>query len=456
MNSIEFKAKAKAALDEANALFASIAKPEDLTPELNAKIEAKNAEFDRMNLAAKMAEGIEQKGADYGRSQPAAAEAFAGWRRSTPAEGEVAYDSKSWRSLTVKTAFGEHELRYNVPIAVQGKDYASAHEAYLRNGIHRLGPNDIKALSIASDSAGGFLVPEDFQAVMLKKTATMAWMRKLARVITTGRDLVRLPRLNYGADDRYTSPVRLTWTGELPASSTAHLASDPTFGQITIPIHTAMASLPISKDLIEDAAFDIIGMAAGSMSEAFELGENDAFVNGNGIARPMGIVTNVGATNGITAIASGTDNSLSTSGDAHAGARLLKTYYAVPAQYRAANATWLMNSNTLRDIDLMVDANKRPLVRELTGASIADGEPSTIKSRRIVVDEFMPDVATGAYPIIFGDFKGYTIVDRVGFSIERLDQAYANLNMVALLARKRVGGDLTEGYRLRALKTSSS
>lgn len=456
MDSKQLKAKAREALDAANGLFASIAKPEDLTPELQAKIEAKNAEFDRWSAAAKSAELIESKGADYGRNESNVSAAFAGWRQTAPNEGNVEYDSKSWRSVSVKTAFGEREIRYNVPTAVQQKGYASAYEAYLRGGYERMGPNDAKTLSIGSDSAGGFLVPEDFQAVMLRKSASMAWMRKLARVITTGRDLVKMPKLNYSSDDKFTSAVRMTWTGELPAASTAHLVSDPVFGQVSIPIHTGMASMPISRDLIDDAAFDIIGLSAELMAEAFELGENEAFLTGNGSGKPMGIVTNVGITNGVSYVASGTDNSLSTTSDAHAGARLIKTYYALPAQYRTQNAVWLMNSNTLRDIDLLVDANKRPLIKELTGASLTDGEPSLIKSRRVVVDEFMPDIATGAYPVIFGDFKGYTVIDRVGFSVERINQGYQNLNMIALLARKRLGGDLTEGYRLRALKTSTS
>src|SRR5690606_28354613 len=107
------------------------------------------------------------------------------------------------------------------------------------------------------DTAGGFLVPEDVQTEVIKKLATMAVIRRLARVIQTGRDLVTFPRVNYSTDDKYTSGVRFTWTGETPASSTAHRATEPVFGQIAIPVHTAMASLAISQNLLEDSMFNL-------------------------------------------------------------------------------------------------------------------------------------------------------------------------------------------------------
>ncbi|MDE3097825.1 MAG: phage major capsid protein, partial [Chloroflexota bacterium] len=56
------------------------------------------------------------------------------------------------------------------------------------------------------------------------------------------------------------------------------------------------------------------------------------------------------------------------------------------------------------------------------------------------------------YPIIFGDIAGYTIVERVGMSVRALMEPYAETNTVSLLARRRVGGFLSEAYRVKVLK----
>jgi len=68
----------------------------------------------------------------------------------------------------------------------------------------------------------------------------------------------------------------------------------------------------------------------------------------------------------------------------------------------------------------------------------------------------MPDIAQDDYPIIFGDLSGYIIVDRVALSVQRLDEIYAEQNIVLLLGRKRVGGYCAEPYRIKVMKASAS
>lgn len=389
-------------------------------------------------------------------------EAPLAWRQATPKEGVPDVDEKAWREFEIPTLLGTKKFRFNVPKAAEAKNYKHAFEAYLRYGDKKAAanyPNDFKVLVSGSDSAGGFLITPDMQADLLRKIATLAMIRSLARVISTSSNLVQWATVKYTTDNKYTSPVRMTWTGEQPASGSVHRVTDQVYGEKNIPIHTAMASQPISRNLIEDAGFDVIGDSSNFLSEAFALGENDAFLNGNGVSRPLGIITQVSSvaddSTYIPYVASGTSAAISTSGDAHSGKRLIDLYYALPSQYRA-RAVWLMNSNTMALVDNLVDAQKRPIVRELTVASIGMGEPSVIKGRRVAADEFMPDASADLMPILFADFSGYLVADRVGFSIERYNEIYANENQVLLLARKRVGGSPIEGYRMRALKAGTS
>ncbi len=384
------------------------------------------------------------------------------WRTATPNEGNVPTDRKAWRKVEAQTVFGVKELRFNVPLATEAKNYGDAFEAYMRFGAEQVKsryPNDYKALISGSDTAGGFFIAPDMMSEVLKKTATMAAIRPLARVIGTSSNLVQFPRYKYTTDNKYTSGVRLTWTGESPASGATHRVTDQILGQVNVPVHTAMASQLVSNDLVEDSAYDILGDSSTFMAEAFALGEDDVFINGTGAGRPLGIITQISSTADdstyIPYTVSGTSAKIFTAADDHNGLRLIALYYALPAQYRA-RAVWLMNSGTLKDAENLVDAQKRPILQALTVASIATGEPTVIKGKRIAIDEFMPDVGANTYPIVFGDFSGYLVVDRVGFSVQRLTERYAEENQVLLLARKRVGGSPIEAYRMRALKAGTS
>jgi HK97 family phage major capsid protein len=380
-----------------------------------------------------------------------------GFRPSAPGEGEAEYDAKAWREIEVKSVrvdpvFGQPvvdnlTIRFHVPVAVQKKGYAPAFEAYLRKGVADIGPDDRKTLTEGSDSAGGFLVPEDYQTELIKKMATLATIRSRARVATTGRDIAKWPKLHYTTDDKYTSGVRLTWTGESPATSSVHRVTDPTFGLYTIPVHTAMASMPMSNDLIEDAAFDIMGISSDLLAEAFTLDENNAFINGNGIGRPMGILTQVDG-DGPASVVSGTAATVLPDG-------IIDLAYALPAQYENG-AVWVMAKGTEKVIRKLKDTANNYLWPVWHQAGNFAPAPRELIGYPVLRDEFMPAISANAYPVIFGDLRGYLILDRVGLSVQRLtDSAYAELNLTGLLARKRVGGQTIEPWRIKVQKISA-
>lgn len=453
MDKQKLVAQYKAKLAEAKVLAEQ--HKESMSKEIATQIDAILGQADEIKAQVDLAERM-SKGDEYLNEPAGTQAAHVAWREAGPTEGNVEVDAKAWHEVEVKTPFGSKNFRFNLPVAVQRKGYSGAFEGYLRKGFNELSSSDRKTLTEGTDTAGGFLVPADYHTELIKKIATMATIRGLARVVQTSRDVAQWPRIVYTTDDKYTSGVRLTWTGEIPSSSTVHRVTEPVFGLIDIPVHTAMASMPLSNNLIEDSAFDVVGVSSDLIAEGFALGENDAFINGSGVGRPMGFLTQVGVSNvGPAAIVSGTNNDISTSGDAHSGKRLIDLYYTLPSQYRK-RATWLMNSTGAKAIDMLVDGQKRPLLHSLTQASLENGEIQTVKGRPVMIDEFMPDIATDAYPIAFGDFSSYIVLDRVGFSLQRLTEIYAETNITLLLARKRVGGLLVEPYKMKVLKASAT
>ena len=396
----------------------------------------------KLDLALKM-----QAGDDYLNAPAGTKAAHAGWREAGPTEGESTVDQKAWREVEVNGK----AVRFNVPLAVQQKGYAPAFEAYLRKGISDLGPTDRKTLTEGVDTAGGFLVPEDFQADLIKKIAAQAVIRANARVVQTSRDMVKWPRVNLTSDDTYTSGVRLTWTGETPSSATVHRVTDPVFGNITIPVHTAMASMPLSNDLIEDSAFDVIGQSGDMLAEAFAIGEDNVFVNGTGAGQPMGFMAEVSTTADTTApayVASGAAGTLTANG-------LIDLAFALPDQYDR-NAKWYMAKGTEKVVRKLVGTTSGDYLFPGGGVGLERLTSPELLGYPIMRCVNMPALTTNAYPIAFGDMRGYIVADRVGFSVQRLTELYAETNITLLLARKRVGGYCAEPWRLRAQKIATS
>lgn len=427
-----------------------------MTPEVSDQLSAILGEFDGYKAQLDLAQ--RSSAADAFMNDPAGVpkSVAAGFRPAAPGEGDEPVDLKSWREFEVKhvrmdpvyqTPVVENvKVRFHVPLAVQHKGYNGAFESYLRQGKNAMGGTDLKTLTIGSDAAGGFLVPEDYQTELIKKMATLATIRARARVATTSRDVGKWPKIQWTTDDKYTSGVRLTWTGESPSSSSVHRVTDPVYGLYSIPVHTAMASMPLSNDLIEDSAFDVLGMSSDLLSEAFVLGENDAFLNGNGIGRPMGLLTQVDG-DGPAKVVSGTASTLTADG-------LVDLAFALPAQYET-NAAWIMAKGTEKVIRKLKDGNNDylwPVWNQVGGFGPAPRELLGFPTLR---DEFVPAVAANSYPIVFGDMKGYLILDRVGLSIQRLNELYAETNITLLLARKRVGGQTIEPWRIKVQKVSA-
>lgn len=446
----QLKALYKSKISDARALMEAW-KDKPMPEDVQTKVNGLLGEADALKVQIETAERV-AAGEDF-LAQPAGTKAaHHGWRESGPNEGEQTVDPLAWRQLEVKTIFGVLPIRYNVPLAVQAKGYSPAFESYIRKGLDFVGPNDRKTLSEGVDSAGGYLVPEDWQSELLRKTAINAVIRQLARVITTSRDSVSWPKLTYTTDNKWTSPVRLTWTGEIPVSATAHRVTDPTFGSLSIAIHTAMASLPLSNNLLEDSAFDVVGVGTDLLGEAFGLGEDDVFVNGTGVSQPFGLQTRITVgTETIGFVVTGAAATVTADG-------FIDLFFGLPAQYRR-NARFIMNSVTAKAARKLKDGASRYIWDAMqafnTGGLNSPAVQDSLLGAGVSYDEFMPDPAGNAYVAFFGDFTGYLIADRAGMSVQRLSELYAETNITLLLAKKRVGADVIAPYRILAHKCST-
>ncbi|WP_339873940.1 phage major capsid protein [uncultured Brevundimonas sp.] len=139
--------------------------------------------------------------------------------------------------------------------------------------------------------SGGFAVPTQFVGEMLRVEAQDAMFRPRARVIPAGSPpdaAVTMPALDQDTGATGTSArggVKTTWIGE----GAQKPKTDAKLRQITLEPKEVAATLEVTDKLLRNwqAAGPVL---QGLMRDAVIAAEEDAFLNGNGIAKPMGLI----------------------------------------------------------------------------------------------------------------------------------------------------------------------
>jgi len=320
--------------------------------------------------------------------------------------------------------------------------HQKAFNAYLRtgddDGLRGL-ELEGKALSTAVAGDGGYLVDPETSDQIKTVLSSTASLRAIANVVTveaTSFDVL-IDRADMGAG----------WATETGASVET---DTPQIERITIPLHELSALPKASQRLLDDSAFDIDGWLADRIAKKFSRAEAAAFVNGDGSDKPTGILSHDIVAEGsqtwgeLGYIATGTDGGI---GDADA---LIDLVYALGAEYRAG-ASFVMNSKSAGTIRKLKDADGRFLWSD----GLAAGEPARLLGYPVLIAEDMPDIATDAHAIAFGDFAaGYTIAERPDLRVLR--DPFSAKPHVLFYATKRVGGDVSNFEAIKLLKFSTS
>ncbi len=306
---------------------------------------------------------------------------------------------------------------------------------------------EVKAMLAASADLGGFWTGVDFSERIVQKLFLTSQIRQYASVETIGGSALILP--SEGSTD-----TSVTWSDE----QTGFQASpDVTVGMIEIFAREISGYIKVSKTLLEDTVFDLEGFVIGRLARQFAQKQGVAFLTGNGVARPEGILTAVTAGHipaaQVYTCPDSTNHTIQPQD-------VVNTLHKVKSQYRG-QGVWMASNLTIGALRLFEDIQARPLWQ-----AFGDGFRETLFGIPIIE---MPDMdnptgtftstathpggqakfTAGQYPLIFADLKtGYTIVDRIGVTMQRLSELFAIQNQVAFLARARVGGAvvLPEAY----------
>ncbi|MFD1795815.1 phage major capsid protein [Paracoccus aurantiacus] len=292
-----------------------------------------------------------------------------------------------------------------------------------------------KGLTAAGD--GGFLAAPQVEAIVQSSLSNAVSLRALANVVAVEASSydVLVDR-----DDMVTG-----WASEDSTTETASAGVE----RISIPLHELSAMPKASQRLLDDAAFDVETWLADRIAEKFARAEAHAFLRGDGLEKPMGILNADTDTSGKGAIGSIGELSTGVSGGFAADTAaevLIDLVYALPAAHRA-NATFIMSSKTAATVRKLKDGDGRFIWAD----SLAAGEPARLLGYPVMLAEEMPEIAADSHSILFGDFKAaYTIVERPELRVLR--DPFSAKPHVLFYATKRVGGGLVDGRAVKVLK----
>ena len=335
-------------------------------------------------------------------------------------------------------------------------------EGFLQLGMS---VGELKATQVESqDQLGGYLVPEDFRDNMIQRMVGLVAMRAMSETMTTTSDRVTMP-VSTGGDDQYTGAVRWTKVDESPTGTEA--ATNATYGQITIPVHTIMGHVAISKNLLEDAqgALSVIPQLTRQFADSLAIFEDYQFLVGNGVGGPQGVLQNA-TTGGPYTYAYGavaTQNSLNGTAITADGIRNMP--YQIPSQYRNAGARWIMSRGTVRVIKtlkagdgtyLWSSRGDNPQLQSGQAPSLEGYGISETETLASPTSAQVTTYTASVYPVLLVTKGSYLIIDKVGMDVTRYDDSTtAKSNSVVLVARRRLGGQVLLPWGIAVMKISA-
>lgn len=274
-----------------------------------------------------------------------------------------------------------------------------------------------RAMSLGTDSAGGFAVPFQLDpTVILTNDGGIGGVRALARVETiVGKEWNGVTSAGITVS-RDGTPA----AGEIGRAAEATEVTDGSFtlAQPKIRVSRVQGFVPFSIEIDQDWG-GLRSEITRMLDDAKAREEDDSFTNGtasDGVSiMPMGIVG--GSTN---TTSTGAGNITNSTVLALLPSLLYSTELSVGPRFRA-NAAWMANKAVL-NLARQIGTTDGPNLWERIG----NGLPAQLLGYNVHENSFMDAVAASKKILAFGDFSQYLIVDRVGMSVELVPHVFGS------------------------------
>lgn len=297
---------------------------------------------------------------------------------------------------------------------------------FMQKGERSFGEMEAKALRVDTAQDGGVLVPEDMERSIIKNITEISPVRSVARVRTTSAASVKFPIRNTLLDAE--------WEGELEESTD----DNSTYGMSELSPNRLSVCVPISREMLQDSAFDMESEILSDYEERRMQKEGQAFVIGDGSKKPQGFMTAQGVSSRALSSGSATSQDI-----ADAILRLtgdLKTGY---------NPIFGFNRRTLAYLRTLKDSQGRYIYQPALNGEVMP----TIAGYSYVLMEDVPDLVDSAGDlivdpngsIVFADFReAYYIVDKPEIVVIRDEYTRKKQNVIEFQFHSRTTGDVVK------------
>ena len=299
---------------------------------------------------------------------------------------------------------------------------------YLKRGLAGLNAEE-RAQLTTTGAAGGFLVPEGFSGVLDVATEFTGQVERVAKKLDTASgNPLDYPTVNDTGND-----------AAIKAEGGATSATDMTFGNVTFNSYNYTSLVRVSKQLIDDAGFNLDSFLVEALGERVARATNIDFTTGNGTDKPKGIV----------------DESLEGAEVATSGALVandvLNLIHSIDPSYRNKSSFGLMCSGTIMALLQKLgvgSSNDFPIFIP----SMTAGEPDKLFGYNVYYNNDMDsDLAAAEKVLIAADFDKYVVRRAGGINLIRLDERYMDEMEVGFLVSARRDGHAVDTRAIKAL-----
>lgn len=272
------------------------------------------------------------------------------------------------------------------------------------------------ALQVGELSEGGYTVPDEFDKQLIEGLEDENIMRGLVHIIRTGSGEHKIPI------------VASHGTGSWVEEEQQIPESDDAFSHVTLTAHKFATMIRISRELLNDSAFDLAAYISHEFVRRAGAAEEQAILTGDGSHKPIGLLHDtLGAQVGVT----------TASATAITADELLDMQHSLKSGYRR-KAVWIMNDATISAIRKLKDGQGQYIWQP----GIKEGAPDMLFNQRVLMSNYMPLIATGNKVILYGDFSYYWLAEREGRTLERLNELYVVTDQVGFKMTERLDGRL--------------
>lgn len=338
-------------------------------------------------------------------------------------EAKGFFDGEGRKEAPVTEIEVEKKMEEKRELETREADERKAFGAYIRGRINERDANNLTP----AEGSGQVLIPTTIAKEIIEKVYDISPILERSQKMNVKGNL-KIPYY-----DESTNAITVDYADEF-VDLTSNVGG---FTTIELTGYLAGALSLISRSLINNSNFDIVGFVVNEMAYKIHL-----FIEGELLNGTSGKVTGLSTvTNTLTAAAQ----------TAITADEVIELKDSVKDAFQN-NAIFIMSPATRTALRLLKDDVGRYLLQD----DITSPFGTTLLGKPIYVSDNMPDMAAGATAIYYGDMTGLTTKFSEDMNIEVLREKYATMHAIGVVGWIEFDGKVNDAQKIAALKMASA